>query len=120
LLYKAFNGGFPAPKAQQIQATLRPVSPTTAEDIKEMDSAAILRLLATGFNDSALMTRLFGDQLKGEAFPDADGIIWYKSIRMITPDTFEMTIISSEYWLEDFIAPDNFEASFLVEQTTPA
>ena len=116
LLYEAFNGGFPIPKAQLIQATLRPISPTTAEDIKELSSAAIIRLLAAGFDDGALMRRLFEDQLKGEAFPDAEGIIWHKSIRMITPDTFEMTIISSEYWLEDFAAPESFKAVFVVEE----
>ena len=51
-----------------------------------------------------------------EAFPNAEGIIWHKFIRMITPDTFEMTIISSEYWLEDFAAPESFKAVFVVEE----
>lgn len=116
LLYEAFNGGFPQPKAHRISAVLKPISPTSAEDINNLSPAAILRLFAEGFDEQSLMARLFEDQLKGEAFPDADGIIWHKAIQMISPDTFELTIISSEYWLEDFAAPESFKAGIMADE----
>jgi hypothetical protein len=116
LLYEAFNGGFPHPKAHEIHLTLKPVSPTSAEDMEQLSPVAILRLLAAGFNETSLMRRLFEKELTSGAFPEAEGIVWYHSVKTTAPDTFELVVGSSEYWFEDFAAVESFSIKFAMEQ----
>lgn len=120
LLYEAFNGGFPHPKAEAISLILKPIHPTSAEDVKDLSAVSTLRLLSAGFDESSLLMRLFEEELKNGEFADAAGIIWHQTVKMITPDTFELTVVSSEYWFEDFAAPESFPAKFTVDQEATA
>lgn len=107
LLYRAYNGKFPKPKASVIDATIKPAQPDP--DGEPLDAAAAIRALGAGLNDHAVITRLLGEQLRGEApFASAADIIWTLTPAG-EPDRYRIT--TSDYWIseEDFAAGE-FEA----------
>ncbi len=101
LLYKAYNGKFPSTKASIITCTVKPEKPTD----EPLTKALLLKAFAPGLSSHCIITRLFEDQLTGEApFESAANIIWEMSSP--APDTYR--IVTSDYWLneEDFAEQD--------------
>ena len=93
LLYKAYNGSFPSAKASIIELELKPIK----NEKIEIDKTLILRALAAGIQDRAILKRLFDDQLEGEKeFPEAEAILW--ELEELGNDQYR--IITSEYWLD--------------------
>ncbi|HEX8350738.1 MAG TPA: hypothetical protein VF598_12315 [Hymenobacter sp.] len=111
LLYSAYNGKFPRAEAVQFQVSL------TAEDqdglsvFDAQPEAPLLRLLAQGMPDNALIKRLFHEQLDGTSFPEASAIIW--QLRPITraEKSAVFEVVSSAYWLDDFKYADTYQAT---------
>jgi hypothetical protein len=96
LLYKAYNGKFPATKATVVDFEMK------GEDETELSKEMILMALRTGLPESNLINRLFKEQLDGDAaFPEAEGIIW--SIENKGNSQYQLT--TSEKWLKK----DEFE-----------
>ncbi|MES2734536.1 MAG: hypothetical protein V4714_22500 [Bacteroidota bacterium] len=110
LLYTAYNGKFPRAEAVQFQVKL------TAEDAESLSlfntnaEASLLRLLAQGLPENALINRLFSEQLAGGDFQEAAHIIW--QLHTIEKDNSHLTfeVVSSAYWLEDFKYADAYIA----------
>ena len=99
LLYRAYNGKFPKPEASVIDCTMKPRTP----DPDPLDAATAIRALAAGFNDHAVITRLLGEQLRGEApFESAADIVWSLEPQAGAPDRYHL--LTSDYWIseEDF------------------
>jgi len=96
LLYKAYNGKFPATKATLIDFEMK------GEDETEVSNEMILMALRTGLSESNLINRLFKEQLDGNiAFPEAKGIIW----DLNSKGNSEYLLTTSEKWLKK----DEFE-----------
>ena len=107
LLYDAFGGKFPHPQAVEFKVRI------SGPDLAPLDPpapATVLRLLAPGLADRALLHRLFGEQLAGGDFPEAADILWQVTPGERTADSVVLDIISSDYWLEDFKYADQYEA----------
>ena len=98
LLYKAYNGKFPASKATVVEFEMKAAKQGEETEItKEL----VIKALSAGLSESNLINRLFGDQLEGkEAFDEAEGIIW--ELKNMGNNQFRIT--TSEKWLtkEDF------------------
>ncbi|HEY3369753.1 MAG TPA: hypothetical protein VGK10_02830, partial [Prolixibacteraceae bacterium] len=98
LLYKAYNGKFPSTKATVVDFELRQEPMMEETDVsKEL----VLQIFSAGLSDKNLITRLFKDQLEGNAsFDEAEGIIW--DLQNKGNDHFQLT--TSEKWLikDDF------------------
>jgi len=110
LLYEAYNGKFPHPQAVEFKVKIT----ASADDLTALDhdtAATLLRLLAPGLSDRALLHRLFSDQVAGGEFPEAASILWQFTPSEKTADSVVYDIISSDYWLEDFKFADTYEAS---------
>ncbi len=94
LLYRAYNGKFPNTEATIIRLKL-----SSSEDF-EVNKEVILKSLVPGLQENNLVTRLFNDQISGEAeFNDAAKVIWeFKQEN----DTIQLT--TSDYWIskQDF------------------
>ncbi|MGB3776271.1 MAG: hypothetical protein WA951_13525 [Leeuwenhoekiella sp.] len=109
LLYKGYNGNFPSAKASIIEFELKPLK----NDKAEIDKTFVLRALAAGMNERAILKRLFEDQLNGEKdFPEAEAILW--EFNDLGEDQYRL--ITSEYWLDqsDFESGE-FEATVEAE-----
>ena len=111
LLHTAFNGTFPRTQAVQFQVKC---TAETAEDLAvfvEAPEAPLLRLLAQGLPDNALINRLYSEQLAGPVFEEATSILW--EAKTVAQDeksrTFE--VVGSTNWLEDFKYADVYEAT---------
>lgn len=92
LLYKAYNGKFPAAKATVIEFEMKEEPDEKTEITKEL----VLKALGAGLLEKNLITRLFKEQLDGNvSFAEAEGIIW--DLYDKGGSQYEMT--TSEKWL---------------------
>ena len=110
LLYEAFNGQFPHPQAVEFKVKITAADPTDLALLDPPAPAAVLRLLAAGLSDRALLHRLFGEQLAGGDFAEANDILWQITPSEKTADSLVLDVISSDYWLEEFKYADRYEA----------
>lgn len=111
LLYDAYNGKFPHPQAVEFKVKITAADPADLAALDTEPALPLLRLLAPGLSDRALLHRLFGDQLAGGEFPEAPSILWQITPSDKTADSVVFDVISSDYWLEDFKYADTYEAS---------
>lgn len=111
LLYEAYNGKFPHPQAVEFKVKITAADLADLTVLEQAPAAALLRLLAPGLSDRALLHRLFGDQLAGGDFPEAADILWQLTPSEKTADSVVYDLISSDYWLEDFKYADTYEAT---------
>lgn len=111
LLYEAYNGKFPHPQAVEFTVQLTADDPAGLAALGHEPAAALLRLLAPGLSDRALLHRLFGDQLAGGEFPEAAAILWQLTPSEQSETSVVYDIISSDYWLEEFKFADTYEAT---------
>lgn len=111
LLYEAFNGQFPHPQAVEFKVKLTATDPADLARLDEQPAATLLRLLAPGLPERALLYRLFGEQLAGGDFAEAPAIVWQLTPGERTATSVVFDVISSDYWLEDFKYADTFEAT---------
>jgi hypothetical protein len=79
LLQRAFPRDFEKPDAIAVSVAIETASRTGAGWVEALspDPGLMLRLLAPGMGDRAVLRRLFGDALAGPSFPEAAGIVWH-------------------------------------------
>lgn len=110
LLHSAYNGKFPRAEAVQFQIKLTAEQAASLSLFETNPAAPLLRLLAQGMPDNALLNRLFSEQLAGDSFPEAQHIIWQLATIEKTNLHLVFEIVSSAYWLEDFKYADSYLA----------
>ncbi|WP_067099550.1 hypothetical protein [Marinomonas atlantica] len=111
LLREAFNGTFAQPTGVALALT---VSATNEEEMGIFDTSpqsAMVRLLANGQSEDALIHRLYEDQIQGDTFAEAPGIIW--QLQQITDNgsSRKFSLLSSEFWFGSFEDIETFEAT---------
>ena len=115
LLYEAYNGQFPHPQAVEFRVKVTAANPADMAAFEPAPAAPLLRLLAAGLSDHALLNRLFGEQLAGSDFAEAPAILWQVSAGEKTAASAVFTVISSDYWLEEIKYADTYEATISTE-----
>ena len=110
LLHDAYNGTFPATKAVEFQVKCTAENPADLAVFADEPAAPLLRLLAPGLSDKALINRLFSSQLEGDKFEEAKSMLWQLSTVEKTANSITFDVVSSAYWLEDFKYADTYEA----------
>jgi hypothetical protein len=108
LLYTAYNGKFPRAEAVQFQIKLTAEENASVLLFDSNPEAPLLRLLAQGMPDNALLNRLFSEKLAGDSFEEAKHIIWRLDIIEKGNSHVIFEIIGSAYWLEDFKYADSY------------
>lgn len=111
LLYQAYNGKFPNPKAVMVQVRVAAKSKEDLSIFNNFPEASLIRLLVRGLPDSTLIYRLFEEQIEGFKFKDAKDIIWQLAIEKIDERVLVFNIISSSYWFHDFKYVSTFEGA---------
>lgn len=108
LLYKAYNGKFPAAKATVVEFEMKPEHTEETEITGEL----VLKAFSAGLSDSNLINRLFKEQLEGlSAFPEAEGIVW----DMLDKGNNQYIMTTSERWIGD----EDFESREFEGLATP-
>lgn len=111
LLYQAYNGKFPNPKAVMFQIKVTTNSKEELSIFNNFPEASLIRLLVRGLPDSTLIYRLFEEQIEGLNFKDAKDIIWQLTSEKIDERVLVFNIISSSYWFHDFKYVSTFEGT---------
>lgn len=101
---------FPVPDALRVTFCIQCDDPSKlALFNSEMDRAILVRMISAGMNESAILNRLFGDQIASGKVADADSIIWQVAIEQSDPINLQIRITSSAYWLRALRETESFE-----------
>ncbi len=108
LLAQINDQNFPTPDALRVKLQVDCSADEATEFKMPMAPAFVLRILATGMDDDAILKRLFHEQLEGGQFPEAASIVWnVTSTRNATG--VEIAVVSSGYWLDGLRETEGFE-----------
>ncbi|MFT5328854.1 MAG: hypothetical protein ACI8P0_006770, partial [Planctomycetaceae bacterium] len=61
-----------------------------------------------GMPETAVLHRLFDDQLTGGPFPEAESLLWIMHQEMLNKTTLRLEVISSGYWLDPLNGVDAY------------
>lgn len=111
LLYAAYNGGHPKPDGREVKVRITAAEKEGAELLINPLPALLLRLLAPAMNPHALLHRLYEDELKEGDFKAAANLLYGIESTMEEGNTFAVTILSTDYWLEDFNPVGEYEVN---------
>jgi len=101
LLFEVFPRKFPTPDAAHVCLEITARDKTGKQILQaRVDEAFVVRLLADGMSDSAVLHRLFDEQLAGAPFPDAEAILWIVEQEHLDSGSLRLNVISSGYWLD--------------------
>lgn len=75
---------------------------------ESMDRALLVQLLSAGMDDSAILNRLFGEQISQGKIADAASIIWAVRVDSTSSSSTRLTITSSAYWLNAIRETESF------------
>jgi len=98
LLRKAYNGIFKEPRG--VKFTIK-ITANNKDSFDIFDSslhAVMVRLISNGLDETAILNRLYEEQIKGKNFPDAKNILWILKENSITEKERQYEITSSELW----------------------
>jgi hypothetical protein len=112
LLFQAFPRVFPEPDAVQVDLQVTSLSDAGRGLLEvALSEACVVRLLAAGMDEHAVLHRLFEDQLRGKRFPEADTIVWIVRQTDGEDSTAALSVISSGYWLDSLRETRSYECN---------
>ena len=76
LLHKAFPTRYGTPDALELRVKIQALTSSGAALLEAPRADWLIRLLARGMSEHAIVHRLYGDELKSGEFSDAPGLIW--------------------------------------------
>ena len=110
LLREAFNGTFTQPNGVKFKVKLHAQHAESFSVFDGFAEAPLVRVLACGIPDNAILNRLYEDQIVGDDFPEAEGILWQLSKLSQTKNEATYEMISSGFWFEDLEDVSEFKA----------
>ncbi len=112
LLYSVFPGQFPKPDAVRLTFEVSSKNDLARQDlIRNFNESLVLRILADGMNEGAVLLRLYGDQLRSYSDEEADKILWCLKLENKSENKVSAEVISSGYWLDSLEDVEFFESS---------
>lgn len=120
LLRSAYNGIFSQPTG--VELTLK-IKAENEDDLEIFDTSlkpALTRLIAGGMSENAILNRLYGDQISGTIFQEAEDIIWILEVLSRSETSCELKITSSSFWLDGLSEVTGFEAQSHADSTQEA
>jgi len=70
----------------------------------------IVRLISNGLNETAILNRLYEEQISGDKFPEAENILWILKEISINEKERQYQIISSDLWFGQLEEGMSFDA----------
>ncbi len=102
LLQQAFPRNYGKPDAVAISVNVATASARGLAwlDAPTPDPALLLRILAAGMDDRAVLRRLFHDSLSGTQFPEAAAILWHVVREPATATDRVFRMVASHQWFD--------------------
>jgi hypothetical protein len=75
----------------------------------ELDRTWLVRILSAGMNETAILNRLFGEQIASGHAAEADSIVWQTDVFPAEGNLVRIRITSSAYWLNALRETDSFD-----------
>lgn len=101
LLYCVAPAIFPEPDAVQLTMEVVAENPEARRLLAdEFHEPLLVRLLADGMEERAVLHRMFSDQLAARHFPEAPSIVWTVATKTLDGDKVSADLVSSGYWLD--------------------
>ncbi len=117
LLYSVFPHSFPKPDAVRVTLDVTAADLQAKALLTPMPHESLLvRLLADGMDEHAVLHRLYGDELKGSSFPNAAEVVWIVSAEAIGEDAVSIDVTSSGYWLDALIETESYGSNAYADQ----
>ena len=110
LLRESFNGIFLQPTGVKLTLKVSSDNENNFEELNTSLKACLVRLLAGGMNEQAILKRLYEDQINSEKFDEAENILWQIKEISKSKNFIIYDIISSEFWLEALEDVENYIA----------
>jgi len=112
LLHAAVPRVFLKPDAARVRLVVTCLTPASRELLStEPNESFLVRLLADGMDDQSVLYRMYGDQLRGKSFPDADKIVWIVRAEAASSDVWSVEVISSGYWLDALQGTKSYDSN---------
>jgi hypothetical protein len=112
LLFAAFPTRFPESDAVRVTLQITAGNELAQEVLSQpLSESFLVRLLADGMDQGAVLHRLFDEQLAGRSFPEADSIVWVVRTEAIDANAVKADIISSGYWLDSLRNTRSYQSS---------
>lgn len=110
LLHAVNSMAFPMPDALRVSMSIQCDDAARLSLFNDsMDRALLVRMISAGMEESAILNRLFGEQIAACKVADADSIIWRVSTDSSQATTVRLKITSSAYWLNALKETESFE-----------
>lgn len=110
LLHAVNSMAFPMPDALRVSMSIQCDDAARLSLFNDsMDRALLVRMISVGMEESAILNRLFGEQIAACKVADADSIIWRVSTDSSEATTVRLKITSSAYWLNALKETESFE-----------
>lgn len=112
LLSQAFPGSFPEPDAVRVVLEVVAANEPGREALADgLHESLVVRLLAGGMDETAVLHRLFDEQIDGPRFPEADSIVWIVQTDVVSADTVKLDVVSSGYWLDPLREAEAYDST---------
>ena len=112
LLFAAFPTRFPESDAVRVTLQITADNELAEEVLSQsLSESFLVRLLADGMDQDAVLHRLFDEQLAGRSFPEADSIVWVVHTEAINANAVKAEIVSSGYWLDSLRNTRSYQSS---------
>ncbi len=111
LMYQAFPQDYHQPDAVNLVVQIEAINDVGKEILgRPVEESFLVRLLADGMEEGAILPRLFDDQLEGDSFPEASSIIWIINPVEQSAGNLTVEVISSAHWLDALKRVESFES----------
>jgi hypothetical protein len=110
LLQQAFPTRFGKPDAAHVSVRVTPKNAEAKESSRKApDAAMVLRLLAGGMPNTAVLRRLYSDALGARSFPNARSIVW--RLQVDQGEAMTIDVHSSLQWLGSLEDAQDYETA---------
>lgn len=117
LLYAAFPNAFPKPDAVRVVLEITAANAGARQLITPLlDESFLVRLLADGMDEHAILHRLYSDELKAKSFPNAAEVVWTVTAETIDESTMKVEVISSGNWLDALAETGEYESAAYADE----
>lgn len=111
LMYEAFEREMDQPDAVRLIVEASALNQEAKDILKQpLHESFVVRLLAAGMNDNAVLHRLFDEQIAGQLFPEAEFIIWIINPLPANGEATKIELFSSCHWLDTLQRVEEFQS----------
>jgi hypothetical protein len=110
MLHSVNAMAFPTPDALRVSMSIRGDDASKMTIFaNEIDRTWLVRVLSAGMNETAILNRLFGEQIASGHAAEADSIVWQTDVFPAEGNLVRIRITSSAYWLNALRETDSFD-----------